>query len=142
MLTQNKFSLRRFFDEIFNWGDLATADAIGGLNDVNHNPAPGETPDRAGLKVFVTLLPIACPNVHFTLEHQIATGDKVLTRFTITGTQHGAFAAIPATGKPIRSPPLISTVGLTATSRPRAQWGCARDDATAKCAPGVRLGQK
>ena len=43
----------------------------------------------------------ACPDVHFTVEDQVAEGDKVATRLTTTGTYQGEFAGIPATGKPV-----------------------------------------
>jgi steroid delta-isomerase-like uncharacterized protein len=98
----NKSILRRFFVELFNSGDLGVADEIVALNYVNHNAAPGETPGRDGLKEFVTLLRTAFPDLQFTIEDQIAEGDKVVTRFTVTGTHQGEFAGIPATGKPIQ----------------------------------------
>jgi steroid delta-isomerase-like uncharacterized protein len=101
MSTQNKHLLRRFFEELFNQGTLAVADEIVGVNYVNHNSAPGETPGREGLKAFVTLLRTGFPDIRFTVEDQIAEGDKVVTRFSATGTQRGEFAGIPATGKSI-----------------------------------------
>ncbi|MBE7553639.1 MAG: ester cyclase [Anaerolineales bacterium] len=97
----NKTVLKRFFEELFNRGDLSVADEIVGANYVNHNAVPGETPGREGLKAFVTYLRTAFPDVHFTVEDQIAEGDKVVTRWSVTGTQQGEFAGIPATGKPI-----------------------------------------
>ena len=101
MLESNKTILRRFFEELFNTGDLSVADEIVAVNYVNHNPAPGETPGREGLKAFVTHLRTAFPDIHFTVEDQIAEGDKVVTRFSVAGTQQGEFAGIPATGKSV-----------------------------------------
>jgi steroid delta-isomerase-like uncharacterized protein len=98
---ENKSTLRRFFDEIFNQGDLAVADEIVAADYVNHNPAPGETPGLAGLKGFVTGLRAGFPDVVFTIDDQIAEGDKVVTRYTITGTHTAEFAGIPATGRPV-----------------------------------------
>ena len=37
--------------------------------------------------------------MHWKAEETIATGDKVVTRFTWTGTQKGEFLGIPATGR-------------------------------------------
>lgn len=48
MSTQNKLILRRFFEELFNQGNLAAADEFVSANHLNHNAAPGETPGRAG----------------------------------------------------------------------------------------------
>lgn len=99
MSTVNKQILRRFFEELFNHGDLSVADEVVGANYVNHNAVPGEMPEREGLKAFVTYLRTAFPDIHFTIEDQIAAEDKVVTRFSVTGTQQGEFAGIPPTGK-------------------------------------------
>lgn len=53
MSTANKQILRRFFEELFNHGDLSVADEIVEANYVNHNAVPGEMPEREGLKAFV-----------------------------------------------------------------------------------------
>ena len=41
------------------------------------------------------------PDMHWKAEEMIAEGEKVSTRFTWTGTQHGPFLGIPATGRHI-----------------------------------------
>lgn len=101
MSTQTKLILRRFFEELFNQGNLAAADEIVSTNYLNHNAAPGETPGRAGLTQFVTSLHTAFRDLNFTLEDQVAEGDKVVTRWSATGIHQGEFAGIPATGKPV-----------------------------------------
>ena len=68
MSEQSKTILHRFYDELFNTGDLSVADEIVALSYVNHNALPGETPGREGLKAFVTLLRTAFPDIHFTVE--------------------------------------------------------------------------
>lgn len=97
----NKSVLRRFFEELFNTGDLSVADEIVVVDYVNHNTVPGELYGREGLKAFVTLLRTAFPDIHFTIDDQIAEGDKVATRLHFTGTHQGEFAGVPATGKPV-----------------------------------------
>ncbi len=101
MSTQNKLVLRRFFEELFNQGNLAAADEIVDVNYRNHNAAPGETPGRAGLTQFITYLRSAFRDLNFTIEDQIAEGDKVVTRWNATGIHLGEFAGVPATGKPV-----------------------------------------
>jgi steroid delta-isomerase-like uncharacterized protein len=44
----------------------------------------------------------AFPDIHFTLDDQVAEGAKVMTRFTVTGTHQAEFAGVPGTGKPIK----------------------------------------
>lgn len=100
----NKTILHRFFTELFNSGDLDVADEIVASDYVNHNPVPGETPGREGLKAFVTHIRTAFPDIHFTIEDHVVEGDKVATRWTATGTHQGEFAGIAATGKPVEVP--------------------------------------
>jgi len=97
----NKRILRRFFEELFNTGDLSIADEIVALDYVNHNTIPGEPSGREGLKAFVTLLRTAFPDIRFTIDDQLAEGDKVAPRLHFTGTHRGEFAGVPATGKPV-----------------------------------------
>jgi steroid delta-isomerase-like uncharacterized protein len=99
MSTANKQILRRFFEELFNQGDLSVADEIVGATYLNHNAVPGEAPGREGLKAFVVYIRAAIPDIHFTIEDQIAAEDNVVTRFSVSGTQQGEFAGIPPAGK-------------------------------------------
>lgn len=101
MSTENKHILRRFFEEIFNQGNLAVADTIVAADYINHNPAPGEPPGCEGLKQFVTYMRNTFPDLHITVEDQVAEDDKVVTRFTISGTQRREFAGIPPTGRKV-----------------------------------------
>ena len=39
------------------------------------------------------------PDLHFSVEEQIAEGDKVVTRFEWTGTHQGEFLGVAATGR-------------------------------------------
>ena len=43
----------------------------------------------------------AFPDMHWTIDEQLAETDKVLTRFTWTGTQQGEFFGVPASGKSV-----------------------------------------
>jgi steroid delta-isomerase-like uncharacterized protein len=97
----NKQILRRFFEELFNTGDLSIADEIVAENFVNDNNIPGEPPGREELKAFVTLLRTSFRDIHFTVDDQIAEGNKVATRLHFTGTHQGEFAGMPPTGKSI-----------------------------------------
>ena len=101
MSATNKTIIRRFFEELFNTGDLSVADEIVGATYLNHNPVPGETPGREGLKAFVAHLRASFSDIHFAVEDQIAEEDKVVTRWSVTGTQQGEFAGVPATGKSV-----------------------------------------
>ena len=42
------------------------------------------------------------PDLHFSVEEQIAEGDKVVTRFEWTGTHRGKFLGVAATGRSVK----------------------------------------
>jgi steroid delta-isomerase-like uncharacterized protein len=68
---------------------------------VELDPLPGQQPGREGLKEVIGQMRTAFPDIHWVLDEQVAEGDKVVSRFTWTGTHRGTFLGIPATGKSI-----------------------------------------
>jgi steroid delta-isomerase-like uncharacterized protein len=44
----------------------------------------------------------ALPDIHVNLHELIAEGDKVVARWTMTGTQRGVWDGIPATGNAVK----------------------------------------
>ncbi len=101
---QNKALVRRWFEEVVSRGDLSTLDAICAQCHPRFvvtrgvvEPAPQGI---AGLKNLITGLRAAFPDLHATIEDQIAEGDKVVSRLTVRGTHRGEIFGIPATGKP------------------------------------------
>ncbi len=52
-------------------------------------------------KQFDTMLRGAFPDIHFTVEDQIAETDKVVTRWTARGTHRGQLMGIPATNRSV-----------------------------------------
>ena len=97
----NKAIARRFLEEVFGQGKLAVADEILAPDHVDHGPGalPGMPPGPEASKMLVTGYRNAFPDIHFTIDDQIAEGDKVVTRWTGHGTHKGELAGIPATGK-------------------------------------------
>jgi len=97
----NKAVARRFLEEVFGQGKLAVADEIVALDYVNRGPGalPGLPPGPEGSKQLVMVYRNAFPDVQFTIDEQIAEGDKVMTRWTARGTHKGELAGIPPTGK-------------------------------------------
>jgi steroid delta-isomerase-like uncharacterized protein len=97
----NKTVSRRFFDEVFGKGKLAVADELIVKDHINSGPGtpPELTPGLEGTKQLVTMYRNAFPDLRFTIDDQIAEGDKVVTRWTAHGTHRGELVGIPATGK-------------------------------------------
>ena len=102
MLTEtNKTLSRRFFEEVFSNGKLNVLDEIIAKDHVNNGPGnlPGSPAGPEGTKQLVTVYRNAFPDLRFTIDEQIAEGDKVVTRWTAHGTHQGELVGIPATGK-------------------------------------------
>ena len=97
----NKAISRRWVEEVFSNGNLAVADEIVAPNHVNSGPAalPGLPNGPEGGIMIVTFWRTAFPDLHFTIDEQIAESDTVMTRWTATGTQTGELAFMPPTGK-------------------------------------------
>ena len=97
----NKTVSRRFFEEVFGKGKLNVLDEIIAKDNVNSGPGslPGLPNGPEGAKQLITIYRNAFPDVHFTIDEQIAEGDKVVTRWTAHGTHQGELVGIPATSK-------------------------------------------
>ena len=103
--------MRRLFEEFLNTGDLRAADEFFAVDFVNHSPARGTTPDREGMKQFITNLRSAFPDMVLRADDMIAEGDKVAIRMTGRGTHRGDLRGMPGTGKQFEVP-LISIIRL------------------------------
>jgi steroid delta-isomerase-like uncharacterized protein len=62
------------------------------------------------LKAYAT----AFPDFHLRIDDLVAEGDKVVVRWTFTGTQHGPLADVPASGKRVDVPNGIAIYRLAA----------------------------
>ena len=95
---ENKAIQRGLAEEIFNRHDPDAAKRFFAPDYVEHVPLPGQEPGVEGLeRVLAEVFFPAFPDQHWTIEEQIAEGDKVLTHFTWRGTHRGEFAGIPPT---------------------------------------------
>jgi steroid delta-isomerase-like uncharacterized protein len=99
---QNKATIRRFYEEVFNAGKIDLADQYVTADALDHEVMPGQKdpiPALANLKEFLTEYRKAFPDLKVQIEDLIAEGDKVVARIRITGTQKGDFQGAPPTGK-------------------------------------------
>lgn len=95
---ENKALDRRLHEEVYNRGQLALIDELCVPNAVAHHAAM-TLHGTENFKQFAAMYRTAFPDIHFTIEDQIAEGDKVVTRWTIRGTHTGEFQGLPPTGK-------------------------------------------
>jgi steroid delta-isomerase-like uncharacterized protein len=99
-MSDNKRTIRRYYEEVFNQGRLEVLDEIVVPNHVEHNPLPGQTQGLEGIKQRVAMLRAAF-NPQFTLEDVLAEGDKVVVRWSNRGTHLADFFGVPATGRTV-----------------------------------------
>ena len=97
----NKNVIRTFIEVVINQGRLERADDIVIEDFVELDPLPGQAQGREGLKEVIRQMRSAFPDINWTVDEMLAEGDKVLTRFTWSGTHEGAFLGVPATGRRI-----------------------------------------
>src|SRR5262245_41328658 len=55
-----------------------------------------------GLRGLFELLRAAFPDLHLTIEHVVAEGDRVAVHWTATATHRGEFRGLPPTGKRVK----------------------------------------
>ncbi len=99
MLTEElKARARRLPEELLTQGDLAVADEVLAPDCVHHAPAP-LAPGVEGVKQWARALRRAFPDLRAIVEAEIAEGDTVVQRLTLSGTHAGAFLGLPPTGR-------------------------------------------
>jgi serine phosphatase RsbU (regulator of sigma subunit)/predicted ester cyclase len=86
MSAEENMALARCFLEARGKGDLDAVDEMMAPDFVDHTLAPGQEPDREGYKRQVAEYAAAFSDLTYTIEDQVAGADKVVTRFTISGT--------------------------------------------------------
>jgi steroid delta-isomerase-like uncharacterized protein len=95
---------RRWFEEVWNEGredlmpQLAAEDVIAhgiaGPDDVAHGL-------EAGFKPMYRTLRGAFPDIHFTVDEIIGSGELAAARWSMRGTHRGGDLGMPATGKQV-----------------------------------------
>ena len=97
---ENKAHDRRLFEEGWNQGNTAVFDELIAADFIGHNPE-GDIHGLEEYKQFYATNRSAFPDMRFSLEDQIAEGDRIVSRFTGAGTHQGELQGIPPSGKRI-----------------------------------------
>jgi steroid delta-isomerase-like uncharacterized protein len=95
---QNKETVRRWIDEVWNTGDASLMDELMDENMLDHDPIPGLPAGRAARKQILAMFHAAF-DIKMRLDLLLTDGDYVVDRWTASLTHKGDFMGIPATGK-------------------------------------------
>ena len=88
---------RRWVDAL-NHGDVGAADETFTPDCVIHiTGSPEPNLSLEGFKQMVAGLLAAFPDLHFSIEDQLVSGDKVVTRWIAEGTHTGPLGEVPPT---------------------------------------------
>jgi predicted ester cyclase len=96
---KNKALARRLLEALFVTGDLNMLDEVLAINFVDRSLMPGQGPSREQYKQWATVAYAAFSFADFTIEDQIARGNKVITRFSTRSTHRGEFLGVPPSGE-------------------------------------------
>ena len=103
MTEQTKALMRRGVEEVWNRGNYAAVGELIASDFVAHASLPiGELHGPEGVARYFATLREAFPDLHFTIDDQIAEADRAVTRWTARGTHTGAFRGIPPSGRQVR----------------------------------------
>ncbi len=102
MMQDNAAIVRRFVDEVITQGDFDAAVQFVWEDVVEQVPLPGQGPGLEGLKDILRAMRAAFPDLIFSIQEQVAEGDKVASRFEWTGTHQGTFLGVTPTGRSVR----------------------------------------
>src|ERR687884_1889407 len=83
----NTVIVRRFWEEVFNEGNLEIADELFASDHIFHQPNLSEEEHGPGVvKGVVAVLRKISSDIQVIIEDEIAAGDKVVTRWRASGT--------------------------------------------------------
>ena len=97
MSEENAAIARRFYEEVFDEGNLDAADDFLAAGVADHE----------GFKKSLAALFAAFPDLSVALEDVVSAGDKVIVRWTDRGTHRGEFLGVAPTGR------RVATTGIT-----------------------------
>jgi steroid delta-isomerase-like uncharacterized protein len=100
MSEENKALVRRYFEEIWDEGNLELIDELFTTNFVRHGPTAteGEVRGLEDFKGLVSMYRSAFPDLRVPIEDLIAEGERVVSRWTARGTHQGELMGMAPSG--------------------------------------------
>ena len=97
---ENKEKARRMMEEAFGQGKLEVVDEVLDADFVCYDPnsESGAVRGADTIKQEIEWFRNAIPDLTYTVDDQVAEGEKVVSRYTATGTHEGEFFGVAPTG--------------------------------------------
>jgi serine phosphatase RsbU (regulator of sigma subunit) len=119
---EENMALARRFLEARGKGDLDALDEMVAPDFVDHTLAPNQEPNLEGYKRQVAEYSAAFSNVRFLIEDQVAAGDKVVTRFTVSATHdRGELMGVAPTGRELTD--VVIAIMRISEGKVAEEWG-------------------
>jgi steroid delta-isomerase-like uncharacterized protein len=97
---ESKSLVRRWMAEVWNKGNLAVADEIFASTYLHRTPTT-TLPNLAAFTQMINDFRAGVPDVQVTIQDLLTDGDKIITRWILTGTHRGELLGIAPTNKPV-----------------------------------------
>ena len=97
---ENKALVRRYYETVYNARNLAAIHGFLAPAFVSAGPG-GASMDRATHVQTLAMSQAALPDLHLTVEQQVAEDETVVTRWSAHGTQRGILFGIAPTGREV-----------------------------------------
>lgn len=107
MSEDNEAIVRRFYEKVFDRGNLAAAGRFLAPDVVDQESLPRQKPGLEGFKQSLANFRAAFPDIQVTLEDVMSFGDRVVVRWTDRGTHRGDFLGMAPTGKRVTATGII-----------------------------------
>ena len=101
MLEENKSLIRRWVEEVVNARNLALMDELVAPRYAFYVASRATPADRESHKQLLSTFLGAFPDLRRNIEEMVGEGNKVVERWTDTGTHQGEFQGLAPTGKKI-----------------------------------------
>jgi steroid delta-isomerase-like uncharacterized protein len=98
MLEENKALARRWFDEVINGRRPEAVDELFAPTYIHHGNL-GDAMRREEVKQFAAAILAAYPDRQAAVEDMVAEDDRVVVRWSSSGTRQGVFMGHPPSGK-------------------------------------------
>ncbi|WBF47577.1 ester cyclase [Serratia rubidaea] len=100
MSEKNKIVVQRFNQQVITEGKRQAFEDLVADSFINHSAPAGTANDRESFwRTFTLILRPALTDLQVSIEQQIAEGEWVTTRKTLTGVHSGELLGVAATGK-------------------------------------------